>query len=56
MAALGRKPATMPTSSSINPNSQFPRKAGRELGFKREQLDAGLLANDHRLITYAVPP
>ena len=46
MAALGRRPADYAHVIFHQPNTKFPRKAGRELGFKSEQLEAGLLVND----------
>lgn len=46
MAGLERKPADYAHVIFHQPNNKFPLKAGRELGFKREQLEAGLLVND----------
>jgi hydroxymethylglutaryl-CoA synthase len=46
MTALGRKPADYAHVIFHQPNTKFPLKAGRELGFKREQLQTGLLANE----------
>jgi hydroxymethylglutaryl-CoA synthase len=46
MAAMGRKPADYQHVIFHQPNTKFPLKAGRELGFKREQLAAGLLVNE----------
>jgi hydroxymethylglutaryl-CoA synthase len=46
MAGLGRKPADYAHVIFHQPNTKFPLKAGRELGFKREQLEAGLLVNE----------
>jgi hydroxymethylglutaryl-CoA synthase len=46
MAALGRKAADYQHVVFHQPNTKFPLKAGRELGFKREQMTAGLLVNE----------
>ncbi len=46
MTALGRKPTDYQHVVFHQPNTKFPLKAGRQLGFKREQMTAGLLAND----------
>jgi hydroxymethylglutaryl-CoA synthase len=46
MAALGRKPVDYAHVVFHQPNTKFPLKAGRELGFKKAQLEAGLLVND----------
>ena len=45
MEALGRKPSDYAHVTFHQPNTKFPTKAGRELGFKKEQLTAGLLVN-----------
>ena len=46
MAALGRKPTDYRHVVFHQPNAKFPLKVGRELGFRKEQLEAGLLVND----------
>jgi hydroxymethylglutaryl-CoA synthase len=46
MTGLGRKPADYAHVIFHQPNTKFPLKAGRELGFKREQLEVGLLVNE----------
>jgi hydroxymethylglutaryl-CoA synthase len=46
MGALGRSPSDYSHVIFHQPNTKFPLKAGRELGFRREQLEAGLLVND----------
>jgi hydroxymethylglutaryl-CoA synthase len=46
MTGLGRKASDYAHVVFHQPNTKFPRKAGRELGFKRDQLEAGLLVND----------
>jgi hydroxymethylglutaryl-CoA synthase len=46
MAGLGRKPADYAHVIFHQPNTKFPLKAGRELGFRSEQLEAGMLVND----------
>jgi hydroxymethylglutaryl-CoA synthase len=45
MTALGRKPADYRHVVFHQPNTKFPLKAGRELGFCHQQLAAGLLVN-----------
>lgn len=46
LEALGAKPGDYAHAVLHQPNSKFPLKAGRTLGFSREQLAAGLLVND----------
>jgi hydroxymethylglutaryl-CoA synthase len=46
MEGLGRSPADYQHVIFHQPNTKFPLKAGRQLGFKREQIEVGLLAND----------
>lgn len=46
MEALDRRPSDYQHVVFHQPNVKFPLKAGRELGFTREQLQAGLLVND----------
>jgi hydroxymethylglutaryl-CoA synthase len=46
MEAIGRKPADYQHVVFHQPNTKFPLKAGRELGFKKEQMAAGLLVNE----------
>lgn len=46
MAGLGRRPSDYRHVVLHQPNAKFPVKVGRELGFRREQLEAGLLVND----------
>jgi hydroxymethylglutaryl-CoA synthase len=46
MAAMGHKPADFQHVVFHQPNTKFPLKAGRELGFKKEQMLAGLLVNE----------
>ncbi len=46
MAALGRKPSDYGHVIFHQPNAKFPVKAGRALGFRPEQLAAGLLVDD----------
>jgi hydroxymethylglutaryl-CoA synthase len=46
MEAQGRRPSDYRHVVFHQPNVKFPLKAGRELGFTSEQLQAGLLVND----------
>jgi hydroxymethylglutaryl-CoA synthase len=46
MEAQGRGPADYQHVVFHQPNVKFPLKVGRELGFSREQLGAGLLVNE----------
>jgi len=46
MEALGARPSDYTFAVFHQPNAKFPVKAGRELGFAREQLTAGLLVNE----------
>jgi hydroxymethylglutaryl-CoA synthase len=46
MEAQGRSPADYRHVVFHQPNVKFPLKAGRELGFTSEQLEAGMLVND----------
>ncbi len=46
MEAMGSVPKDYQWAVFHQPNNKFPLKAGRELGFKREQLAAGLLVNE----------
>jgi len=46
MAALGRSPADYRHVVFHQPNAKFPLTVGRELGFRREQLEVGLLVDD----------
>jgi hydroxymethylglutaryl-CoA synthase len=46
MQALGAKPSDYTYAVFHQPNAKFPVRAGRELGFRMEQLKAGLLVNE----------
>jgi len=46
MTALGRQPADYAHAVLHQPNLKFPSSAAKSLGFKRAQLQAGLLANE----------
>jgi hydroxymethylglutaryl-CoA synthase len=46
MAALGRSPGDYRHVVFHQPNAKFPLKVGRGLGFRKEQLEVGLLVND----------
>jgi hydroxymethylglutaryl-CoA synthase len=46
MTALGRVPSDYGHVVFHQPNKKFPLKAGRDLGFRPEQLQAGLLVNE----------
>jgi hydroxymethylglutaryl-CoA synthase len=46
MASLGRSASEYRHVVFHQPNTKFPLKAGRELGFRREQMQAGLLADE----------
>jgi hydroxymethylglutaryl-CoA synthase len=46
MEALGTKPADYTYAVFHQPNAKFPQTAAKQLGFSREQIGPGLLAND----------
>jgi len=46
MEALGTKPSDYTFAVFHQPNAKFPVKAGKELGFKIEQIKTGLLVNE----------
>ncbi len=46
MQALGTRPSDYAYGVFHQPNVRFPLKAGKELGFTREQLKTGLLVNE----------
>lgn len=46
MQALGTKPSDYTYAVFHQPNAKFPVKAGKELGFKMEQIKTGLLVNE----------
>jgi hydroxymethylglutaryl-CoA synthase len=46
MTAMSRTPSDYRHVVFHQPNAKFPLKVGRSLGFRREQLEAGLLVND----------
>jgi len=46
MQALGTKPSDYDYAVFHQPNGKFPVRAGKELGFKMEQIKTGLLVNE----------
>jgi hydroxymethylglutaryl-CoA synthase len=46
MSALDTKPSDYAYAVFHQPNAKFPMKAGKDLGFSREQIKAGLLVNE----------
>jgi hydroxymethylglutaryl-CoA synthase len=46
MQAMGTKPSDYTYAVFHQPNAKFPVKAGKELGFKMEQIKTGLLVNE----------
>jgi hydroxymethylglutaryl-CoA synthase len=46
MSALDTKPSDYAYAVFHQPNAKFPMKAGKDLGFSREQIAAGLLVNE----------
>ena len=46
MQAMGTKPSDYTHAVFHQPNAKFPVKAGKELGFKMEQIKTGLLVNE----------
>jgi hydroxymethylglutaryl-CoA synthase len=46
MQALGTRPSDYDYAVFHQPNAKFPVKAGKELGFKMEQIKTGLLVNE----------
>jgi len=46
MQTMGTKPSDYTYAVFHQPNAKFPVKAGKELGFKMEQIKTGLLVNE----------